>query len=100
VNRKITMGPKYWIILDGKWLVCNVADLCPLCHDKLESQVGGTNHRLRFLDNNGWGWYERLPEDDTLTRIIWYDRRNHTAWMFKGFLKGFRNGHHWTKEIT
>jgi hypothetical protein len=92
VNRKKTGGPIDWIIvtIEGqRWLVQNVVDLCCECHDSLESQVGGTKYRIRFLMNAGWAWYRLGNEEDTeLTRIWWFDDKTKTGWVFRGFLRG------------
>jgi hypothetical protein len=102
VNRSITFGPKSWIeitlIQTGQiWLVYNIADVCAECHDSLESQVGGTNHRIRFLGASGWAWYRRWSGelDEGLTRILWHDSKTSSAWVLTGFLKGDR----WVKSL-
>jgi hypothetical protein len=94
VSRTKTNGPLDWIVIHNTetkktWLVRNVVDLCPECHDKLESQPGGAKARLRFLDDNGFAWYRRAGEEDTdVARIWWYDDILRSPWVFRGFLKG------------
>jgi hypothetical protein len=86
--RSLLDGPYDFAWIDGE-LVKNVADLCRVHHDQLESQYGGCKARLRWL-NTSWVWYQRIDEEWIASgkdAILWGDD-NGVVWRVRGWLKG------------
>lgn len=82
------LGGPFDFILIGDKLVVNVIDLCAKHHDMLESKPGGCEARLRWLRNNGWGWYIRADGRTDRASIWWPDPKTQTLWEFRGFMTG------------
>lgn len=90
IARGFTRGdPQNWVIIADE-LFLNLADLCPTCHDLLESQWGGCPSRLRWMGGAEWGWWDRQKPWDVRHSgsIVWYDPKGDSWWEFRGFLKG------------
>lgn len=77
-----------WVEINGD-LVLILVDLCPACHDLLESQWGGCKARLRWV--SGWIWYDRPTQefvDSEKAAIWWFDTKTQTPWKLRGYVRG------------